>query len=214
MAYINPSPSTALSETGALIGRAEIAAYQGTFRPVCFTSCIERHQLSLCPSVSIFVVAMAISFFDLGSVSDILRRREPRVVLVAAGLASLAVFFVSRSLAFQFVSAHRSRKIIPSPRVTLLPELSEEESLELPYPPDYLPGARDVSSPYGTIRVYEWGPEDGRKVFLVHGISTPCISLGSTCPSQAIGWMSRCLLPVMILTVVDISRWDCSWLSR
>ena len=30
----------------------------------------------------------------------------------------------------------------------------------------------------GTIRVYEWGPEKGRKVLLVHGISTPCVSLG------------------------------------
>jgi pimeloyl-ACP methyl ester carboxylesterase len=26
--------------------------------------------------------------------------------------------------------------------------------------------------------VYEWGPEKGRKVLLVHGISTPCVSLG------------------------------------
>jgi hypothetical protein len=29
------------------------------------------------------------------------------------------------------------------------------------------------------MRVYEWGPEDGRKVVFVHGISTPCVSLGS-----------------------------------
>jgi pimeloyl-ACP methyl ester carboxylesterase len=26
--------------------------------------------------------------------------------------------------------------------------------------------------------VYEWGPEEGRKVLLIHGISTPCIALG------------------------------------
>lgn len=50
---------------------------------------------------------------------------------------------------------------------------------DLPYPPDVLPGARDVDSPYGSLRVYEWGPEDGRKVLMVHGISTPCISLGN-----------------------------------
>jgi hypothetical protein len=30
---------------------------------------------------------------------------------------------------------------------------------------------------YGSIRVYEFGPENGEKVLLVHGISTPCISL-------------------------------------
>lgn len=28
------------------------------------------------------------------------------------------------------------------------------------------------------MRVYEWGPETGRKVLLIHGISTPCVALG------------------------------------
>lgn len=32
---------------------------------------------------------------------------------------------------------------------------------------------------YGTMRVYEFGPETGRRVLLVHGITTPCLSLGS-----------------------------------
>ncbi|EXJ71117.1 uncharacterized protein A1O5_06110 [Cladophialophora psammophila CBS 110553] len=66
-----------------------------------------------------------------------------------------------------------------SPRVTVLPKLSPEEIASIPYPPDVLPGARDVDSPYGSIRVYEFGPEDGRKVLLVHGISTPAIALGA-----------------------------------
>jgi pimeloyl-ACP methyl ester carboxylesterase len=30
---------------------------------------------------------------------------------------------------------------------------------------------------YGTIRVYEWGPKDGRKVLLLNGISAPCLSV-------------------------------------
>ncbi|KAI5465861.1 hypothetical protein BGZ63DRAFT_411326 [Mariannaea sp. PMI_226] len=47
----------------------------------------------------------------------------------------------------------------------------------LVYQPDALPGARDVDTPYGTIRVYEFGPVDGEKVLFVHGISTPCITL-------------------------------------
>ncbi|MCJ1431808.1 hypothetical protein MMC27_001163 [Xylographa pallens] len=67
---------------------------------------------------------------------------------------------------------------IPSPVDTLLPHLSPAEQSALPYPPDIFPGARDVESPYGSLRVYEWGPEEGRKVLLVHGISTPCLSLG------------------------------------
>ncbi|KAM0559671.1 hypothetical protein ACHAPJ_004195 [Fusarium lateritium] len=47
----------------------------------------------------------------------------------------------------------------------------------LVYQPDQFPGARDVETPYGSIRVYEFGPETGEKVFFVHGISTPCITL-------------------------------------
>ncbi|KAJ4268429.1 hypothetical protein NW762_002492 [Fusarium torreyae] len=47
----------------------------------------------------------------------------------------------------------------------------------LVYQPDQFPGARDVETPYGSIRVYEFGPETGEKVLFVHGISTPCITL-------------------------------------
>ena len=41
------------------------------------------------------------------------------------------------------------------------------------YPSDILPGARDVDTPYGSIRIYEWGPEDGMKILFLHGLSTP-----------------------------------------
>ncbi|CAJ0553534.1 Ff.00g120460.m01.CDS01 [Fusarium sp. VM40] len=47
----------------------------------------------------------------------------------------------------------------------------------LVYQPDQFPGARDVETPYGSIRVYEFGPEEGEKVLFVHGISTPCVTL-------------------------------------
>lgn len=62
---------------------------------------------------------------------------------------------------------------IPSPRV-LLSSLSKEEIAALPYPPDFYPGGRWVKTPHGTIRVYEFGPEMGKKVLLIHGISSPC----------------------------------------
>lgn len=75
--------------------------------------------------------------------------------------------------------AERDCEVVPSPIKTLLPKLSDAEAADLPYPPDAYPGARDVQSPYGSLRVYEWGPEDGRKVLLVHGISNPCITLGA-----------------------------------
>ncbi|KAJ0414066.1 putative alpha/beta hydrolase [Aspergillus carlsbadensis] len=46
------------------------------------------------------------------------------------------------------------------------------------YPIDAFPGARQFKTIYGTIHVFEWGPEDGEKVLLVHGLGTPCIALG------------------------------------
>ncbi|KAL2046979.1 hypothetical protein N7G274_000997 [Stereocaulon virgatum] len=69
-------------------------------------------------------------------------------------------------------------KAIPSPRDTLLPFLSEAQAAALPYSPNLLPGARDVDTPYGVMRVYEWGPASGRKVLLVHGDTTPGPMLG------------------------------------
>ncbi|KAI1209032.1 alpha/beta-hydrolase [Annulohypoxylon truncatum] len=67
---------------------------------------------------------------------------------------------------------------IPSPGTTVVPELQEQEIANLPYPPDALPGGRDAITPYGSIRIYEWGPEEGEKVLFIHGISTPAVALG------------------------------------
>ncbi|GAB1311683.1 hypothetical protein MFIFM68171_01893 [Madurella fahalii] len=72
-----------------------------------------------------------------------------------------------------------NKRCIKSPRKTHLPHLSEDEIAALPYPPDVLPGSRDVETPYGCIKVFEWGPEAGEKVLLLHGISTPCVALGT-----------------------------------
>ena len=69
-------------------------------------------------------------------------------------------------------------RMIPSPRDTLLPNISSAQAAALPYPPDILPGARDVTTPYGTMRVYEWGPKDGDKVLFIHGDTTPAPMLG------------------------------------
>lgn len=53
-----------------------------------------------------------------------------------------------------------------------------EPDPEAPYPPDLFPGGKDVDTVYGAVRVFEWGPEQGEKVLLVHGVGTPCIALG------------------------------------
>ncbi|KAI1459034.1 alpha/beta-hydrolase [Annulohypoxylon moriforme] len=67
--------------------------------------------------------------------------------------------------------------VIPGPLSTGFRKLSKAELARVPYSPDTFPGARDVVTPYGNIRVYEFGPEDGRKVLFIHGISTSCMTL-------------------------------------
>ena len=100
-------------------------------------------------------------------------RLSPSYLAVGAVSAGAILFLASR-----INTNHASNEnIIPSPSQTVLPKLSPSEIQDLPYPPQSLPGQRDVDSPLGTTRVYEWGPEDGRKILLVHGISTPSIAL-------------------------------------
>ena len=99
------------------------------------------------------------------------------LTVVVSSLVTLALL-LPFSLGSPKSKASHSRKIIPSPRDTQLPFLSRGQASALPYPPDILPGARDVDSPYGVMRVYEWGPEEGRKVVMVHGDTTPAPLLG------------------------------------
>jgi pimeloyl-ACP methyl ester carboxylesterase len=55
--------------------------------------------------------------------------------------------------------------------------LESKSNKTLAYPPDFLPGGRNVNTPYGRCRAFEFGPENGPKVLLIHGISTPCVSI-------------------------------------
>ncbi|KAI4647137.1 uncharacterized protein J4E78_009113 [Alternaria triticimaculans] len=102
--------------------------------------------------------------------------RLPKVqryaIIGAASVGGLSILWALTSS-----SKSARRPPIASPRDSLLPDLSPEDAAELPYHPAALPGARDVDSPWGTIRVYEFGPRDGEKVLLIHGISTPSIAL-------------------------------------
>lgn len=75
-------------------------------------------------------------------------------------------------------------RVTPSPRDTLL-SLSKSEIASLPYPPDALPGGRDVPTPYGTIRVFEFGPASGERVLLLAGLSTPCLGMSNLAEALA-----------------------------
>jgi hypothetical protein len=110
---------------------------------------------------------------------QILTRLTTPSYLIPAGALSLSLFAAFGSFRNNDGSQQSSNQVASSPLKSLLPKLSAAERHSLPYPPDLFPGARDVQTPFGSVRVYEWGPESGRKVLLVHGISTPCLSLGS-----------------------------------
>ena len=113
--------------------------------------------------------------------SDSLANHRAQLPLVALTGASVTLGILLRSL----LSDKHIETILPSPRSTVLPRLSDAEVSALPLPDDVLPGGRDVLTPYGSIRAYEWGPEDGPKVLFVHGITTPCIALGGVAHALA-----------------------------
>ncbi|KAJ5175030.1 uncharacterized protein N7482_000907 [Penicillium canariense] len=118
---------------------------------------------------------MALFHQTVDFLSDSWANQRTQLPLLAITGASFTLGILLQSL---FGGDRHKETVLVSPRSTVLPGLSEAENRKLPLPNDVLPGARDVATPYGSIRVYEWGPEDGPKVLLVHGITTPCIALG------------------------------------
>jgi hypothetical protein len=70
----------------------------------------------------------------------------PRVYWLA-GVATLGTLILLRSI--RTATTPSNPHVIPSPQDTLLPHLTAEEASRLPYPPDPLPGRRDVPSALG-----------------------------------------------------------------
>ncbi|RAH64882.1 alpha/beta hydrolase [Aspergillus aculeatinus CBS 121060] len=109
------------------------------------------------------------------SLSDFLASHRSQLPLLAATGASLTAAFILRS----FLSDSQPEGNVYRSPLDKVKALSDAENRELPLPIDVLPGARDVPTSFGgSMRVYEWGPEEGPRVLLIHGITTPCIALG------------------------------------
>ncbi|TDZ12940.1 Serine hydrolase-like protein [Colletotrichum orbiculare MAFF 240422] len=106
---------------------------------------------------------------------DPLLSPEPRTAVIVATTVVTTLSLLSLA---RFALYPRWASAIPSPLQTTMSTLTHDEIKHLQYRPDHFPGARDVDTPYGSIRVYEWGPQSGPKVLLVHGISTSCMTLG------------------------------------
>lgn len=96
------------------------------------------------------------------------RETQNTVLTVTTTLAATIAFLAIANR----ITRPKRPSVLPSPLKTLLPSLTPEQRSQLLYPPDFFPGARDVPTPYGSIRCYEFGPVTGRKVLFLHGIST------------------------------------------
>lgn len=95
----------------------------------------------------------------LSETFDSLSARD--VTTFIAGAATLAAI----RIAFAIASS-------PDPKIIRAP--ARETGKDSDHPTTYYPGERDIDTPYGSIRAYEFGPEDGEKVLFIHGITTPC----------------------------------------
>lgn len=145
------------------------------------TSYTNKYPSTCCGSLRItenLLVLVAYSAYLESVIMEQWVRRNPFALPIGLLGAQFALS-VGRKLYKIKTGGAQDDQVVASPIKTILPKLSREEITSFPYPPDAYPGIRDVESPYGSLRVYEWGPEDGRKVLLVHGISNPCIALGA-----------------------------------
>ena len=83
------------------------------------------------------------------TLQDYLRRGGPSLLpsYLLTGAACLGTLVYLRSISSSLST--REPEITPSPKETALPWLTLQETENLPYPPDPLPGRRDVGSPLG-----------------------------------------------------------------
>lgn len=72
---------------------------------------------------------------------------DTSVLVVTAAVTTASLYAVLNRIIHP-----RRPAVLPSPLSTHISRLSPEEQSQLLYPPDYFPGARDVPTPYGSVR--------------------------------------------------------------
>ncbi|KAF9381136.1 hypothetical protein CPC16_009987 [Podila verticillata] len=87
------------------------------------------------------------------------------ITATAAASALLAVVGVRK--VYKSITAERGL-VLPSLRA-----LPSQESSKSAYPEDYYPGGDYADLTFGETHYFLFGPEDGKKVVFVHGLSTP-----------------------------------------
>lgn len=108
---------------------------------------------------------------------SILYTNRPIIATLAAVTACLSASLYIRS-AVQYEGQTKGLALAAARVKPKILTGSSSSSEDNPYPSDVFPGGRHVDTPYGIVKVFEWGPEEGEKVLLMHGIGTPCVALG------------------------------------
>lgn len=68
------------------------------------------------------------------------------------------------------------------------------------YTPDFYPGGTDLALPGGTMRYWLFGDPNGRKVVLIHGISTGAASYDSLARSLVKSYIHTTNMSLVLLT--------------
>ncbi|KAI0775860.1 alpha/beta-hydrolase [Trametes elegans] len=96
------------------------------------------------------------------------------LLLVGPAVVILAYFYT--------VFPHSPDTLYVHPSLATLPKSSPTWSI---YPDDFYEGGAYVKFPYGTVRYWLLGPEDGKRVVLIHGLSVPAIIWKDVAPKLA-----------------------------
>ncbi|KAF9336437.1 hypothetical protein BG006_008718 [Podila minutissima] len=88
-------------------------------------------------------------------------------ILTATAAASALFAAVGARKVYSSITAERGL-VLPSLRA-----LSSQESSSSAYPEDYYPGGGYAELTFGETHYFMFGPEEGKKVVFVHGLSTP-----------------------------------------
>ncbi|KAI0254868.1 alpha/beta-hydrolase [Lactifluus subvellereus] len=95
-------------------------------------------------------------------------------ILIPSLILLLSYFYA------QFPHAPQCYSVHPS-----LASLGPETKAQDIYPENYYPGGAYVSLPFGKVRYWLFGPETGKKIVLIHGLSIPSLIWKDVAPALA-----------------------------
>ncbi|KAJ2907047.1 hypothetical protein MKZ38_008615 [Zalerion maritima] len=99
----------------------------------------------------------------------------PSLPMIAA--TAVATTIATLVVGKKYLYPRRDPVILSPLTAVRLGKIPSAVAEDLEHGPDEFPGARDVNTPYGSIRTYEFGPSSGKKILFIHGISTSAMTL-------------------------------------